>query len=383
MIRKPRPLRRKTKAAVPANSPAPASHTVRFSGLFAIPVLLAVFGLFFVYEASSIMAIKTSGDSFYYLKLQSVWITAGFILMMIMAFFNYKNLYYLAMPLMLAALSLLVIVLIPGIGSIRGGARGWIDLGYFNLQPTEFAKIATIVYLASWFTRQENRRFSTFLILLSSMLGLIILQPDIGSAIVIFLLGVMIYFLAGKDIYKLLIFIPLGAAAFFVLIKAAPYRFNRLISFMDPSVDPLGISFHINQILISLANGNLFGKGFGASRQKYLFLPEAHTDSIFAIIGEEIGFLGACILIVVYVMFMYLLYRLHCSTTDRFGRVLTGGIFVYFGLQIIVNLGGMVALMPLTGVPLPFISYGGSHILMSFLLVGIALNVARQNSGKV
>ncbi len=352
-----------------------------FSGLLGLPVLLSLFGLFFVYEASSILALDQVGDSFHYLKLQAMWFCAGFVAMIIFALFDYKKLRLLAFPFMMTAILLLVIVLIPAIGRVGGGARSWIDLGPFNLQPTEFAKFATIIYLASWFSvREKRRRFTSFLFFLGLLLFLIILQPDIGTAIVIFSLSVMIYFLAGKDLWKLLLFIPMGIVAFFFLIKAAPYRFNRLVAFLDPQADPLGISYHINQILISLASGGIFGKGFGASRQKYLFLPEAHTDSIFAIIGEEFGFIGATVFIIAFAMFLYLLYRVYAAADDPFGKLLAGGIFVFFGLQIIVNLGGMVSIMPLTGVPLPFISYGGSHMIISFLLIGITLNIIRQSA---
>lgn len=375
-----RKLTRKKRQST--NSPQKSSVSLAgFGGLLLVPLLLSLFGLFFVYEASSILSMDLFGDSFHYLRLQAVWVSAGFVLMLLFAFFDYKKLFILSFPLMLAAIAFLIVVLIPSIGQVRGGARGWIDLGPFNFQPTEFAKVATIIYLASWFVQKEKKRFTSFLVLLGFMMFLIILQPDIGSAIVIFCLAIMIYFLAGKDVWKLLLFVPLGIGAFFLLIKAAPYRFNRLVAFLDPKADPLGISFHINQILISLSNGGLFGRGFGASRQKYLILPEAHTDSIFAIIGEEFGFIGASVFVIALAMLVYLLYRVYDTAKDPFGKLLAGGIFVFFALQAIVNLGGMVALMPLTGVPLPFISYGGSHILISFVLIGIAMNVVRQSAG--
>lgn len=342
--------------------------------------MLSLFGLFFVFEASSVYGLNEFGDSFHFLRLQAIWLTIGSFLLLFFSFFNYKNLRYFAVPGLLATITLLILVLIPGIGSLINGARSWIDLGPFNLQPTELAKFTTIIYLATWFSQKENKRFFSFFLLLCFMLFLIILQPDIGSAIVIFSLAVMIYFLAGKDWYKLLVFVPLGVIVFYGLIKAAPYRFNRLVAFMNPQEDPLGVSYHINQILISLASGGIFGKGFGASRQKFLFLPEAHTDSIFAIIGEEVGFIGVAVLVFMFSMFIYMLYRVYFSTDDPFGRVLAGGIFIYFALQVIVNLGGMVALMPLTGVPLPFMSYGGSHLLPAFAMLGIAINIVRQSS---
>jgi cell division protein FtsW len=357
---------------------APAHYHRNLSGLLFFPLLLSVFGIFFVYEASAILSLNNFSDSFHYLKLQSLWIFVGLILMFFFSIFDYKKLRFAAFPAMIVSIALLILVLIPGFGSVRGGASGWINLGFFNLQPTEVAKLASILYLAAWFEQKEKRRFTSFLVLLGLLLFLIVLQPDIGSAIVIFSLATMIYFIAGKDLLKLLVFIPLGGVAFFFLIKAAPYRFNRLVAFMNPSADPLGVTYHINQILISLANGGLFGRGFGASRQKYLYLPEPHTDSIFAIIGEEFGFIGAAVLVIAFAMLVYMLYRVYEMAPDNYGKLLAGGIFVFFSLQILVNLGGMVNIMPLTGVPLPFISYGGSHILISFILMGIAINIARQ-----
>lgn len=358
--------------------PAPAHYHRNLSGLLIFPLVLSIFGLFFVYEASAILSLNNFSDSFHYLKLQSVWIGIGLVFMFIFSIFDYKKLRFAAFPGMIVAIILLVLVLIPGFGTVRGGASGWINLGFFNLQPTEVAKLATILYLAAWLDQKEKRRFTSFLFLLGVLLFLIVLQPDIGTAIVIFSLSTMIYFIAGKDLFKLLVFIPLGGISFFMLIKAAPYRFNRLVAFMNPDADPLGVTYHINQILISLANGGLIGKGFGASRQKYLYLPEPHTDSIFAIIGEEFGFIGASVLVVAFAMLVYMLYRVYEMAPDNYGRLLAGGIFVFFALQIIVNLGGMVNIMPLTGVPLPFISYGGSHIIISFILMGIAINIARQ-----
>lgn len=337
-------------------------------------------GLFFVYESSSVLSLDLFNDSFHFLKLQTIWITAGLLAMAFFSFFDYKKLYYLAFPAFLATGVLLILVLIPGIGTEVNGARSWIDLGFFNLQPTEIAKSAAILYFSAWFLHEDRKRFLAFMVVLCGVLGLVILQPDIGTATVLFMLSVLIYFIANKDWWKLLIFVPLGSAALYALILAAPYRYNRLVAFMDPQSDPMGNTYHINQILISLASGGIFGQGFGASRQKYLFLPEAHTDSVFAIIGEEFGFIGASVLVMVFAMFIYMLYRVYAQTDEKFGKILAGGIFIFFALQTIVNLGGMTALMPLTGVPLPFISYGGSHIIPSFALIGIAINIFRQNA---
>ncbi len=272
--------------------------------VFLLPVILAVIGLFFVFESSSVRSFTEFGDSFRYLKLQSIWIIAGIGATLFFATFDYHKLYYLSFLFMVGTILLLLLVLIPGVGYSAGGARRWIDLGVINFQPTEFAKLATILYLSSWFIQRERKRFFSFLILLSVLIVLIIAQPDMGTAIIIFLLSVTIYFLAGYQLHLLLFLLPVSAAAFFFLVQISPYRFRRLLAFFDPSRDPLGITYHINQILISLANGGIFGQGFGASRQKYLFLPEAHTDSIFAIIGEETGFVGSFLLIGAFIVFI-------------------------------------------------------------------------------
>ncbi|MFH1827475.1 MAG: putative lipid II flippase FtsW [bacterium] len=349
-----------------------------YKNIFLFSLVLSLIGLFFVFEASSVKGFSEYSDSFHFFKLQSIWICSGLVLMFIFSKFDYHKLYYLAFPLMLGTIFLLMFVLIPGIGSSVGGARRWIDFGIINIQPTEIAKFSVIIYLSSWFLNRERKRFASFVGLLSVLMFLIILQPDLGTAIIVFSISVIIYFIAGIQIYYLFLFVPVAAVAFYLLIHISPYRFRRLTAFLNPSSDPLGIGYHINQILISLSNGGLFGLGFGISKQKYLYLPEAHTDSIFAIISEEFGFIGGFILICAFVALLYKIYVIAYSASDRFGRYLAGGILAYFGLQVIINLGGMINLFPLTGVPLPFISYGGSSLLISFILVGIVINIAKK-----
>lgn len=347
--------------------------------LLTLPILLSVIGLFFVFEASSVRSFTQFGDSFRYLKLQSIWLLVGIVAMIFFSLIDYHKLYYLSFFMMIGTIFFLILVLIPGVGTRAGGAQRWIDLGIINFQPTEFAKLATILYLSSWFIHRERKRFFSFLFLLSILVILILAQPDMGTAIMIFLLSVLMYYFAGFELYYLLLLLPLASIAGYILVHVSPYRFKRLLAFFDPSIDPLGITYHINQILISLANGGILGQGFGASRQKYLFLPEAHTDSIFAIIGEETGFIGSLLLIGAFMLFIYLLFRMSSVAPDRFGRLLAAGIFAFFSLQILINLAAMVNLIPLTGVPLPFFSYGGSILLTSFILIGIAINIGKQS----
>lgn len=346
--------------------------------LFFLPIIISFAGLVFVFEASSVRSFSQYGDSFHFFKFQLVWLLIGTGLMFFISMIDYHKLYYLSFLLMLSTIFLLVLVLVPGIGHKAGGARRWIDLGVINFQPTELAKLSSIIYLSSWFTHRERKRFFSFLVLLAILIILIMLQPDMGTAIIVFLLSITIYFLSGVELVYLFFLLPASLAGFLVLIRISPYRFRRLMAFFNPSLDPLGITYHINQILIALSAGGLFGHGFGASRQKYLFLPEAHTDSIFAIIGEELGFLGSIIILFIYGTFLFRIYQIAINARDRFGRLLGGGVLAFFALQFLINLAGMVNLLPLTGVPLPLISYGGSNLLVSYILLGILANIAKR-----
>ena len=351
-----------------------------FLPIITIPLILSLIGLFFVFESSSLRALNETGNSFFYFYRQLRWLALAFVCLGIFYFFDYRHLYFFSFISLIITFFLLFIVLIPGIGYQAGGARRWIDFGLINVQPTELAKFSIIIYLSSWFVKQEKSRFLSFLTLIGLLLFLIILQPDMGTASLIVFISFTIYFLAGmkmSDFFKL---IPIGVIAFFLLVKISPYRLKRIVAYFDPSTDPLGVSYHINQILISLSNGGLLGLGFGASRQKYMFLPEAHTDSIFAIVGEDFGFIGGFVILFLYFIFVYKIYHLARLAPDRLSRLMVGGIFAYFNFQILLNLASMTGLFPLTGVPLPFISYGGSNLLISFSLIGILLNIEKRVS---
>jgi cell division protein FtsW len=346
--------------------------------LFLLPIVLTILGLFFIFEASSISAFRNFNDSFYYFKLQSLWFIIGIAVMLFFSVFDYHQLYYLSFPALLVSIVLLILVLIPGLGHSVSGARRWIDLGIRNFQPTELAKFSVILYLCSWFLYKERKRFFSFVLLLSFLVFLIMLQPNMGTAIIIFYLFIVVYFLAGVDLHYLLFFLPTSLIIFFILIQTSSYRMRRLLAFINPELDPLGITYHVNQILISLSAGGLFGRGFGESRQKYYYLPEAHTDSIFAIIGEEFGFIGGVLLILLLFFLIYKAFSVAQNAKDRFGQLLASAIFSLLAFQVIVNLAGMVNLLPLTGVPLPFISYGGSSLLVFFALMGILINIGKR-----
>jgi len=349
-----------------------------FLPLLVVPIILSLIGLIFVFESSSLRSINEFGDSFHYLRLQTLWFFLAIAALTFFTFLDYRKLYFFSFITILLTIFLLVIVLIPGIGSQAGGARRWIDFGIINIQPTELAKFSVIIYLASWFINKEKKRFVSFIFLVSLLIFLIILQPDMGTAIIIFLISLVMYYFAGMSFVDLLVLFPFSGAAFYLFVKLSPYRLKRILAYFNPSLDPQGISYHINQILISLTNGGLIGQGFGASRQKYLFLPEAHTDSIFAIIAEEYGFIGGALLIFLYFIFIYKIYHLIRLAPDKLSRLIGCGVFAFFNLQIIVNLAAMSGLFPLTGVSLPFISYGGSNLLISYSLIGILLNIEKR-----
>jgi cell division protein FtsW len=349
-----------------------------FLPLITIPIILSIVGLIFIFEASAVDSARQFGDSLHYLRSQIVWIFLGLIAMSIFSFIDYRKLYFLSFISLILTIILLVVVLIPGIGFASGGARRWIDFGFFNLQPTELAKFTIIIYLSSWFSNKEKNRFLPFITLTGFLVFLIIMQPDMGTAVIVFSLSLIIYYYSGANILDFVAIISFALISFYILIKTSPYRLNRLLAFFNPAIDPQGISYHINQIYISLTSGGLFGRGFGSSRQKYLFLPEAHTDSIFAIIGEEYGFIGALVLITVYLIFIYKIYHLIRLAPDRLSKLITIGIFAFFNLQFIINLAGIVGIFPITGVPLPFLSYGGSNLLIVFALIGIMLNIEKR-----
>lgn len=339
---------------------------------------LCLFGLLAVYNSSVVMSLRDFGNEFRFLKDQSISLAIGLGSLLFMSMFDYHRLYKFSIPLLFITLILLIAVFIPGLGIKALGARRWINLNFLTLQPTEVAKLVLILYLSAWFTSYERNRLLPFMILLAIVVGLIVLQPDLGTAVIITILAGILYFVSGASWTHFLFLVPLGVTAVIGLSIISPYRFERIKTFINPETDPLGKSYHIRQVLIALGSGKLFGVGFGKSRQKYEYLPEANTDSIFAIISEEVGFIGSSILILIYMIIIWRSFQIAQHAPDRFGRLLACGICSWFAIQTIINLGAMVALLPLTGVPLPLISYGGSSLIMMLTGFGIMLNISKQ-----
>lgn len=346
---------------------------------FEIVILLLVFGLLMVYDASSATGAQAFNDKYYFLREQMKWVAIGLAGTTGAFFFDYRQWKKLALPALLVAIAALLGVFLPGIGVRAYGASRWLNFGFTVVQPAELAKLALIIYLSAWLTTKERGRLPAFILLIGLLVGLIMLQPDMGTAIVLFLTAMILYFLSDNEILGLIFMLPLVVAGGIGLAARSPYRLKRLLTFINPDVDPLGASYHIRQALIAIGSGGIFGLGLGNSIQKYSYLPEAATDSILAIIGEELGLIGLLALIGVFGWFFYQAAKLTLKVSDPFGRLLGLGIVAWFSVQTLVNLASIVALIPLTGVPLPFISYGGSALVVELIGVGILGNIWRQN----
>jgi len=274
------------------------------------------------------------------------------------------------------ALLSLIVVLIPGVGTKVLGARRWLVVGPVRFQPAEFAKLAFVLYLSTFWS--SKRSLWPFLIILVVLLGLIMLEPDLGTAVVLATTSLLVYFVSGAPLLSLALVGLVGLLGGAGLILLSPYRRERFSTFLNPTHDPLGASYHIRQILIAIGSGGWFGVGLGQSRQKYEYLPEVSTDSIFAVIAEELGFIGGLVILILFLILIWRGMKIAKEAPDEFGKILAVGLISWIGFQALVNLAAMVALVPLTGIPLPFISYGGSSLVLSLTGMGILANIARQ-----
>ncbi len=347
------------------------------------------FGLLMIYNASSVIAFRDfNGDKYHYIKDQLVWTVLGYTGLGFFSVFNYKKLYTLSLPLLIITIGLLIAVFIPGLGagSILGAHR-WINLGFTTLQPAELVKLFLAIYLAAWFSYKEKNRLPAFLLLIGFVIFLVMMQPDLGTATIILFEAIVLYFLSGGEVIYFMIGAPIIAIGGFILVKIEPYRAARLTTFLNiqkaleigaEASDPA--LWHIRQILIALGSGGIFGVGLGNSLQKYAYLPENVTDSIFPIIAEELGFIGSFVLITLCMTVIWRGFYIAAHTKDQFGKLLAAGIISFLGIQMVINLGAMTALFPLTGVPLPFISYGGSALVVDLASIGILLNISKHIS---
>ena len=344
--------------------------------LFFTVMLLTAFGVLMVYDASVVEAFRDFSDKFYFARLQGFWALLGFASLVLASRLPLGLIKKLALPFFAVSILLLIAVLLPGVGQEVQGARRWLTLGPLTIQPSELVKLSFVLYLATWL--EKRQQFSHFIVLSGVILALVMAQPDLGTSIVVIATGLTMYFLSGAKLSSLITLSLLGLISGLGLIFASPYRKQRLLTFFNPTSDPLGASYHIRQILIALGSGGVLGVGIGRSRQKYEYLPEATTDSIFAVIAEEVGFIGSAVVVLLFLLLIYRGFTLAKNAPNPFSQLLAGGITSWIGIQALLNLAAMVALVPLTGVPLPFISYGGSSLVTLLTGVGLLLNVSRQ-----
>jgi cell division protein FtsW len=350
--------------------------------LFTTVLCITLFGLFMVYDASSVLAFNVYGDKYKFIQDQFIWAIIGFVMLFLMYRIDYHKWYFLALPSLIGALLLLILVFAPVVGSGAKGANRWIDFQFFRLQPAEFVKLALAIYLAAWFSHKEKGRALAFALLIGAVLFLIMLQPDLGTASIILVEAVTIFYLSGGSVKYFFISAPVIAIVGYFYITLEPYRMSRLTSFLNISGSSLdGVSYHVKQILIALGSGGVIGLGLGNSIQKYAYLPENVTDSIFPIFAEEFGFIGSVILILVFALLIWRGILIASHAKDTFGKLLAGGIVTFIGIQAVINLAAMTALVPLTGVPLPFISYGGSALVVDLASMGMLLNIYKQSRG--
>lgn len=341
---------------------------------------LLFFGILMVFNASVVDATRQFGDGFFFARRQLISGIIGIVALIIMANINYKFWLKYAEYFVGGVIVLLILVLIPHLGGVSAlGAKRWVSLGPIVIQPAELAKFALCIFASKILSQGKDIRI--FFGTLVAILVLIMLEPDLGTATIVTVIGTIIYFASGAPLKHFLSLIPVGGIGL-LLIMFSDYRRDRLMTFLNPTSDPLGTSYHIRQILIALGSGGVFGVGLGQSRQKYLFLPEPATDSIFAIIGEELGFVGASIVVLAFAFFVWRGLTIASRVQDPFGRLLAIGITCWIGIQAFVNLSAMVALVPLTGVPLPFVSYGGSALVVNLAAIGLLLNISRNQTKK-
>lgn len=344
--------------------------------LASVVFALVFFGLLMVYNASLVEAhYQGYSDKYHFFKLQTAWALLGFGSVFLTLSLDCQKLKKIA-PLLLFISFVLQVLSLSSLGVEAHGAQRWLKLGRVKLQPSEIIKLSLVIYLAAWLSTKLS--LGGFLFVSGLLGGLVLLGKDLGTSVIIFITGVIIYFASGAPYWHFLVILPLAGLVFSLAVIFAPYRLGRIFTFINPLHDPLGVSYHIIQILLALGSGGWLGLGLGQSRQKYKFLPAASTDSIFALIGEELGFIGATGIILAYLLLISRGLQIAQRQADKFSKLLAVGITGWLGIQAFVNLGGIVALLPLTGVPLPLVSYGGSSLVISLAGVGILLNLSRQ-----
>ena len=355
----------------------------RIDKIFFITIIIAcIFGMIMIYSASSIWAEYKFNDSFKFVRHQLLFFIVGFILFIYFSKIDIKKIFNYAPKLLMVSIILLILVLIPGIGTVRNGSRSWFGVGSFGIQPSEAVKLILIIFTARYLENNEKnigsiRTIISILFITFLIFGLIMLQPDFGTGVIIVISIIGMLFVAGCNLKFFLYLGGFGLLGVIGLVIAAPYRLKRIISFINPWTDPLGSGFQIIQSLYAIGPSGLFGYGFLNSRQKHFYLPEPQTDFIFSIIAEEFGFMGIVIVASIFLIIIYKGFKIAKNSNNLFSKYLAFGITFELAFQSLLNLMVVVGLIPVTGVTLPFFSYGGSSLLITLCSMGILLNISK------
>ncbi len=350
--------------------------------IFSTLLLLGI-GITMVYSSSAILAFHEMGDYTYYVKRQLIFAALGIIAMFAIMNVDYWILRKWSKVILLVCFALLVIVLIPGIGLARGGARSWLGIGAFSIQPSEFMKLAMILFMAKWLSENQKKLTSFFtgllpmLALSGSAFALIMLQPDLGTGTVLMGTVMLLIFVAGARMLHLSMLGFAGVAGFAALVLAEPYRIKRILAFLDPWQDAQGSGYQTIQSLFAIGPGGLIGVGLGESRQKYSYLPEPYNDFIFSILAEELGFIGGSLVLLLFILLIWRGLRTAITAQDPYGCFLAVGITGMIAIQVLINVGVVTGLFPVTGITLPFMSAGGSSLTLTLTGIGVLLNISR------
>jgi cell division protein FtsW len=355
-----------------------------------LTLTLVVVGLLLLFSATVAVGVQRAGDSLFFVKNQLIkGVIPGTFAFLLAALIDYRTWRTWALGALVVSIGLLLLVYVPGVGVILNGARGWIRIAGLQFQPSEIVKVSFIVYLAAWLASRkadEVRKLETglvpFLLALGSVMFLLIMQPDTGSMMVLVGTSLTMYFLSGAPVSWFVLLCALGSGLLALLIKISPYRAARFMVFLRPELDPKGIGYHINQAVLAIGSGGWLGLGYGQSRQKYLYLPEVESDSIVAVVAEELGFLAICLLLVLFGALVWRCFSIARESKDPFATYLAAGVGMMLVVQCVMNIGSMTGLLPITGVTLPFVSHGGTAMVMIMGCMGLIAGIPSRQSAR-
>ena len=357
-------------------------RSIRISIATIVTMLLCV-GIIMIYSSSGVFALQNIGSKTYFLYRHLVFVGISCVAMLMVMAIDYRDLQKYAKPMILISLALLVLVLIPYIGKANFGARRWFKIGPINFQPSEFVKLAMIVYTADFLARKGKKiasfkeGFLPIMLVVGACCLLILKQPDFGNALLLGSIVFIMIFIAGANKWHLLSLGLMALPVLVYLVASKPYRMRRISAFLDPWADAQGVGFQLSQSQIAFGSGGMFGVGLGQSVQKLFYLPAAHTDFILSIIGEELGLIGSLAVVILFAAFIWQSARLAKRTTNAFGYYIAIGIITMLALQAVVNIGVSIGAFPTKGLPLPFVSYGGSALVFNCVAIGLLLNISR------